>query len=984
MGDGVTDDTKSLQDALDYCSTNNYIATFSKNALITDTIITDAFLYMPNGIITADVDNKTAFQYGKLNKYTSSKETYFPKIMAVSNLWNNNTVGIKVYNVKESRLYFKDIRNFTTGLELVSNNGLSVVYNDLFIGNLSNNKTNLYIHQEDSTSWINENNFIGGRYSHDKANGVDVEGIYQIVTYTPTDNPHLINNNLFIKPSLEGDTPKVSMRIQGVYNTFFNARYEKNQGNNIAVEFYSDSSNKLTQYNILQGGYHVANVNIIEDNYSNKNQLYSPLRNRISTSSSTGAYRLQNMSSDNYPLLRIVSNQKNIDDTTDSNYTASLSANSLDMKRTTDLFPRLKFDFVRGGLVGGDGTAIPTNLMQPTKTAFAFDSEIAIKNHAWNYNVLQLGNKIIWVDSNSNIRIKTGRPVSEFDGVIVNSTNSTVSNSTETSSNVHTVLSEYKRNTTEITDNARIQRAIDGTPEGSTLFIPISESPIVLDDTLTITKNVNLKSEAKIVYRGTRDRPVIVFKGQQYTSIDIRGIYDTDSYPVYGGANSYHGWKNNNYIGIVFNNLKNVKINIGELIGFTVGQKHIASEGKGHWFNTVNVDFHINNKESIELNSDGENSWMNSNKFVNSAFSYSGTPFISTTENLYCVKQTLTNGNTYGGNSNTFENFKFETRNPSPSNWTMVYLSKAVGFVFRNYRFEFNSPATFAEIDLRTQDSSKSYVTHSSDNLFYPEFILGTGHNIKFTNIGDIRLPRSKVAKIIEPSSKTYTLYSYDDLSKNYRYIGNNYHTIKGIYHKPIASTKWNEEVTYDYSTLDNLIDSKGLTTITSSFPMVIYLSNLTEGDEFSINKLSLQGTSSGIFIKCFDDNNNIIGKTDNNTNSLAMYGTYNESNNAWTFNNSSSSLFTINSPNVKKVAILISGTMNGVNIVTNSSLNAVAKGSSNMVNNKKNAFFSHIIPTSNRDFMYEDIVYNTNTTTGQPYGWKLTDGTWTSIGTIK
>ena len=543
-------------------------------------------------------------------------------------------------------------------------------------------------------------------------------------------------------------------------------------------------------------------------------------------------------------------------------------------------------------------------------------------------------------------------------------------------------IAKYPKQSGETSDNARIERAIENVPIQGTLYIPSTEEPIMLDNTLTINKNINVISDAKIVYKGIRDKNVLVFEGQSFTKIKLRGIYDVGSYPAYGGTNSYHGWSSENYVGITFKNMRDVTTYIGEIIGFTVGQKHQASNGRGHWFNNTTIEFHINNKIHIELNSDGDSSWMNSNKFLNSAFSYSGTPFITSTERVYCVKQTLTNGNIYGGNSNTFDNFKFETGSTSPSQWTMIYLLKAIGFVFRNYRFEFNSPATFAEIDLSSQDSTKEYVTHSTGNIFYPEFILGTGHELKFTNLGDIRVPRSEVAKIILPTNKQYTIYEYNDFSKNYRYLGNNFHTIKGVNRKPLKSTTLSEEVTYDYSTTDNLVNNNGQTTISGTYPVVIYLSNIKEDDEFTINKLAPVGSSSGVFIKCFDSNDTLIAQTDNNTNSLAMYGHYIQDYNTWSFHSIKSNTFTVNSPNVNKIAILITGTLRGFSITSTNTPNAIAKES--VGKNNKNVFYSSTKPSSTRDFLYEELVFNSGNTLGDSYGWRLIDGVWTSIGTIK
>lgn len=140
---------------------------------------------------------------------------------------------------------------------------------------------------------------------------------------------------------------------------------------------------------------------------------------RVATSSSVGNYRYQNLYSDNSPLFKLISLSQNIDDTSNSNYNLSLAPNYMDMKRATDVSPRLRLNFVTGGIYAGDGTKEPTSLLQGTPTGFGIDGDLSLKNHSWNHNVIQLGGYILWVDSTGNLRIKQGRPNSDTDGKIV-------------------------------------------------------------------------------------------------------------------------------------------------------------------------------------------------------------------------------------------------------------------------------------------------------------------------------------------------------------------------------------------------------------------------------------------------------------------------------------------------------------------------------------------------------------------------------------
>lgn len=419
VGDGVTDDTANFQKALDYCKANNSIAVFNGTAYVSDTLNINCMVDMPLASVISDVNGKPAIIYGNETDYLKNHFSVLPKVIAKSKKWDNTgTFGVKILNVLESKITITKVVNFDVGLRISATK--STAYNEFIIGSLENNKINLVVRQESDNSWINENQFNGGRYYHYTSEGKNVDGVYQIVVSKPDTNPYLINNNLWIKPSVEGDTPKIGIRLQGTYNTFFNARFERNIAPNYTISFFSNSKDKPTQFNTIMLGYQSANVVFNEDQYSSKNELRSQGANRLPLTSTNGTYRFQNTYSDNAPVFKMISNGKSIDDTSDSNYNFSLGTNDMRMKRATDLSPRMRFNFALGAMYLGDGTKEPTSLIQGTSTGIGIDGDFSIKNHAWNNNLIQLGSYTLWIDSNMDLRIKKGRPTSEFDGKKVN------------------------------------------------------------------------------------------------------------------------------------------------------------------------------------------------------------------------------------------------------------------------------------------------------------------------------------------------------------------------------------------------------------------------------------------------------------------------------------------------------------------------------------------------------------------------------------
>jgi hypothetical protein len=550
-------------------------------------------------------------------------------------------------------------------------------------------------------------------------------------------------------------------------------------------------------------------------------------------------------------------------------------------------------------------------------------------------------------------------------------------------------ITQFPRLVGEVDDTARIRRAIASINVGETLLLPNVTEWYTISDTIVVDKNINVLIEGKISYAGSRDKTALKFSGLSKCTIKLNQLYDVNS--VKDSYVGFHGWADNKYTGVELENLKHCYVHLEEVRNFTTGVRCKASSGKGFWFNEITIDELANNKIQLDLNSDGENSWMNSNYFYATSFTYSGSglSFMSGNFERYAILQTLTNGNKYGGNSNYFFRQKFETHGTFGGSFTQIKILKATDWVFSDYRVELLGTNTkFAVIDLAENDSTiQTKAAHTNGVLFYPSFIFGD-HTIEFVNTGNIKVAYSEVARVAGVNSnKEYQLLGEEGFRRRYRWYAANHHTIEGVLRKPLQSTTYNDETNFDYSSvnlsLDNGVD------VRASYPIVFYVSNVKKGDEISIQALSADGSTPNFSYKMFDKTNTFCADgLINGNRAIAHYGSWNTANNLWKpYAPRIFDKFTVNSDDVGTVVVLVYGYLNGVKLFSTNPNNVVKK-TVNPTVYKHDGIYVHLTPTRTLDgnFMPEEIVYNKNNAAGQHIGWKLVNNagtlSWQSLGT--
>lgn len=270
----------------------------------------------------------------------------------------SGTTGVLAVNLNScSEIIVPHIRNFETGLR-VAGLGQGCAYNTFLIGHLQNNKVNLSL-DADSVGWSNQNVYIGGRFSHESGEGTNTPGVVHLDLAVGLVHPP--NNNLFLNPSLEGDTPEYHARIAGSVNVISNGRWE---AANPKVRWMTGAVR-----NEIHWGYNSHLITETVDASAGNNFIIGQ-SSRMTASTSAGQFVLENSSSSGSPVLTVMAagaRQNGADFS--SSWTSRFASNYLSGKRDVDPFARCSLDFQNGRIYLGNGAAAPTMYLDTIGTS---------------------------------------------------------------------------------------------------------------------------------------------------------------------------------------------------------------------------------------------------------------------------------------------------------------------------------------------------------------------------------------------------------------------------------------------------------------------------------------------------------------------------------------------------------------------------------------------------------------------------------------
>lgn len=284
-----------------------------------------------------------------------------PAIEQVTKTWGGSDYGLKLVNVYDSRIIIDRIKNFSVGMLLTSFGGVGTVYNEIFPGYLQNNKVNLDLSPGDDDSWVNENNFFGGRFHHDSNEGTDVSGTRHIRLASADEQ---VNNNVFYKPSIEGNTAEFHVECYGAYNQFISPRWEATTPK---LSLKARSATNYANSNLFLGGYNSHNIVVTQDSDTRYNSLLSRNGWWFNGTGTDGVFIASNYGSSDDPIFVGLAAGTSLAADPATAYRVAISANYYKGKQTTDTELRLRLDHQNGRVeLGTGGTAFLTSIRRGT------------------------------------------------------------------------------------------------------------------------------------------------------------------------------------------------------------------------------------------------------------------------------------------------------------------------------------------------------------------------------------------------------------------------------------------------------------------------------------------------------------------------------------------------------------------------------------------------------------------------------------------
>ena len=337
--------------------------------------VSELFLYCNSDLSCAtieyDKNSGTCLTIANTNLGTlSRKQIFAPRIInlkkANADNWGITTAtGIKTVNLNACDLYIPYILNFAIGLHEYAVADKGNCYSTITLGQLQNNKVNSLFSTDGSNAWVNENKHLGGRLGYASSEGIGVSGTRQI-KFEACKN--VVNNNLFIGTSLEGDVPEYTVENSGTYNSLIFCRWESTAPRilykkDTKAGTLTNTASQATR-NMVQGGYQVDLIQVIREGSGGAflNRRLGSNTDSQSMSSSVGN-RLQNTSSNASPVVSIFNSTADLDNAPTSEYTLQLASQLIQGKLSTDAFARIKLDFTNGRIYLGNGTVDNMNYL---------------------------------------------------------------------------------------------------------------------------------------------------------------------------------------------------------------------------------------------------------------------------------------------------------------------------------------------------------------------------------------------------------------------------------------------------------------------------------------------------------------------------------------------------------------------------------------------------------------------------------------------
>lgn len=267
--------------------------------------------------------------------------------------WSGVTsIGLRLVNCYSCTIVVGNVKSFHTNLQVTSFDTGSA-YNNFFLGHLEHGKINLYVGATGSgnTGWVNENNFIGGRMSHYSGESDGTSGCNHIYIHNTAIS---VNNNVFIKPSIEGAIPEYHIKCGGGYNVFMSPRWEATTPK---LHYFGTSAEHGTR-NMVLGGYLVEQVVVTTSGtIGGYNSIFGPSTQDVDAGAGGKPLLFSNPSSSSAAIRKLYESgqAKGAD-----NWAVYESAQTYRGKIAASANAHIYLDFINSRIYFGNGTDVPT------------------------------------------------------------------------------------------------------------------------------------------------------------------------------------------------------------------------------------------------------------------------------------------------------------------------------------------------------------------------------------------------------------------------------------------------------------------------------------------------------------------------------------------------------------------------------------------------------------------------------------------------